>query len=87
MPKAEEEPPDAVGAGKTVERTPEPGADVVRAEEETAAADAVAAGGGAAPGVAGVEGFAMAGSVETDVSMVSASEARGSNASAALIFA
>jgi hypothetical protein len=86
-PDAEEDPADAVGAGKTVERTPDPGADVVPDDGYVAVAEAVVESACAMAGVAGEEVFAVAGSVATDVSVVSASDAVGSEVSAVLLFA
>ncbi|MFM8229826.1 MAG: hypothetical protein ACKOAL_01230 [Chthoniobacterales bacterium] len=86
-PEAEEDPADAVGAGKTVERTPEPGAGVLTDEGIGAVAGAVADATSALLDAVDEEAFAMAGSVEADVSAVSASTVVGGVASAAWFFA
>ena len=83
----EEEPAAEVGAGKTLERTPEPGTVELLDEGERAADEAVVDGASATPCVVDEEAFAVAGSTETDVSAMSASEVLGSEASVALFFA
>lgn len=73
VPDVEEDPAEAVGAGKTVERTPEPGAELEPDEGEATVADAVADGGCGAPAVGNGDMLARATSVGTELSAVSES--------------
>jgi len=87
LPAGPDEPTEAVGAGKTVERTPEPGADGLTDEGETAAAAAVVDGACALPGALDEEAFEIAGSTEPDVSTASTSGALDNEESAVPFFA
>lgn len=83
----EEEPAAEFGAGKTLERTPEPGTDVLLDEGERAAAEAVVVGACAMPGTVDEEAFAVAGSTEPDVSTASTSGVLDNEESAVPFFA